>query len=222
MENGGKSEAHLVKKSRFRAFDSPHCCLKYNHCVHWSKSDSIVVRSRGFSKIESASARLCALLFSSPSVFFLFRHQPPTTNLSTIVCILSYCRSGRTSPLLSFAEKGDVRAMALQVSVLPKDLFVFPRLHPHYTNTLRATACCSSPDSATYCHLFFSCPLRKKSAHCCEVFIDVHSSSLSFLPFSGLVSCLCHTLTGPRSGLSVCKLEDASICVYIALRNLTS
>lgn len=181
------------------------------------------MRSRGFPNVESASPRLCALLFSSPSFFVLFQHQPSTINISTIVCVLSYSRSGRTSRLLSFAEEGDVRAMALQVSALSEDLFVFLRLRSHYTTTLRATACCSLTDTAPSCQLFSStCLLEKNAAHCGEVSIVIHSSVLWSLPFSGLASCLCHSLTRPWSGLSLWKLEIAFVWVYIAIRNLPS
>jgi hypothetical protein len=67
--------------------------------------------------------------------FFLFSHHPSSTiNSIAIWCIQLYCRSGRTSRLLSLAEKDDVRAMALQVSILSEISLCFlvptPTLQP--------------------------------------------------------------------------------------------
>lgn len=47
-----------------------------------------------------------------------------------------------------------MRAMALQVSVLPKDLFVSLRPSAHYFSTLCATARSLPPDTAACCCLF--------------------------------------------------------------------
>ena len=93
---------------------------------------------------------------SSPSFLSLFHQQSSPINCTTIVYNQLYCRSGRTSPLLSLAEKGDVRAMALQVSVLPKDLFVLLRPSAHYSTTLCATARSLPSDTSACCCLIWS------------------------------------------------------------------
>ena len=74
----------------------------------------------------------CDILTCSNSSLFLpaafslsaFPFFSPIINLSTIVYIQLYCRSGRTSPVPSLIGKGDVRAMALQVSALNRSLSV--------------------------------------------------------------------------------------------------
>jgi len=149
-------------------------------CFVLQKSDLLeleLVSSCGFQTLRFS-------ILSSNFRSFFFNHSSSTVNLSNLVCIELHCRSGRTSPLLSLAEKGDVRAMALQVSALSKDLFVFLRLHSHHPSTLRTTARYSSSDTASSSYLFLSVSrLQKNAAHHCVLFGSTYVSICTFFPF---------------------------------------
>jgi len=146
----------------------------------------IVLCCENLTYSNSRSFPLPALRLLRLSIFLI--HIP-----LVLSCNISYrlstpallCTSNFTAVLaaplpFSPSEKGGVRALAVQVSALSKDLFVFLRLYFHHPSTLlihlptplrpatsfplsadckrtlRITACCSASHISLSAHLFFS------------------------------------------------------------------